>query len=291
MLNVLSLFSGIGAFERAFENVGIPFELLAYCERDPDASKSYSLIHGVPEDMNLRDVMDIDFLSVDEVVDFICYGFPCQDISNGGLQKGFFDENGERTRSGLFFEALRIIDDYRPKFAIAENVKALTHKKFTAEFNTVLESLEALGYVNYWAVLNGKDFGIPQNRERIFIVSIRKDIDRGFTFPSPIPLTLRLKDLLDDEVEERYYLSDETTKQLLLSAKVEIDSTARIRNITPIERFRLMGFTDTDYIKCLEGGVDERELEKQTGNSIIVPVIEAIYRSLGAVYEEFQPVN
>lgn len=107
-----------------------------------------------------------------------------------------------------FFEALRIIEDYRPKFAIAENVKALTGKRFVAEFETVLESLENAGYNNYWKVLNAKDYGIPQNRERVFIVSIRKDIDRGFIFPDPIPLDLRLKDMLEREVDEKYYLSD-----------------------------------------------------------------------------------
>ena len=208
MLNVLSLFSGIGAFEKALDNLGIPYKLLAYCEIDKYASKAYSIIHNVPEEKNLKDVTTIDFLSIEDRVDLITYGFPCQDISVAGKQKGFTDENGERTRSGLFFEALRIIDDYRPKFAIAENVKALTSKRFTEEFKTVLESLEEVGYVNYWAVLNAKDFGIPQKRERVIIISIRKDIDKGFTFPAAIPLTLKLKDILEDEVEEKYYLGD-----------------------------------------------------------------------------------
>ena len=106
----------------------------------------------------------------------------------------------------MFFEALRIIDDYKPKFAIAENVKALTSKKFTEEFKTVLASLDEVGYNNYWRVLNAKDYGIPQNRERVFIISIRKDIDQGFEFPDTVPLTLRLKDLLEDKVEESFIL-------------------------------------------------------------------------------------
>lgn len=215
MLNVLSLFSGIGAFEKALDNLNIPYNLLAYCEIDKYASKSYSAIHGVPESKNLHDVTKIDILDIDDRVDLITYGFPCQDISNAGKQKGFTDEDGNRTRSGLFFEALRIIDDYKPKFAIAENVKALTSKKFKEEFKTVLESLEEVGYVNYWQVLNAKDYGIPQNRERVFIISIRKDIDKGFTFPEAIPLTLRLKDLLEDDVDEKYYLSEKGTNGLL----------------------------------------------------------------------------
>jgi DNA (cytosine-5)-methyltransferase 1 len=112
----------------------------------------------------------------------------------------------------LFFEALRIIDEYRPKFAIAENVKALTSKKFAEEFKIVLESLEEIGYRNYWQVLNAKDYGIPQNRERVFIVSIREDIDKGFTFPEAVPLELRLKDMLEENVNEGYYLSETMLK-------------------------------------------------------------------------------
>ena len=208
MLNVLSLFSGIGAFEKALTNLKIPYHLVGYCEIDKYASKAYSAIHGVSEDKNLNDVTKIDILDIEDRVDLITYGFPCQDISNAGKQKGFTDENGERTRSGLFFEALRIIDEYKPKFAIAENVKALTSKKFANEFKTVLDSLDEVGYNNYYQVLNAKDYGIPQNRERVFIISIRKDIDKGFSFPQPIPLGIRLKDLLEDEVDEKYYLSD-----------------------------------------------------------------------------------
>lgn len=214
MLNVLSLFSGIGAFEKALINLKIPFNLLAYCEIDKHASKSYSAIHGVPESLNLHDVTKVDFLDVYETVDLITYGFPCQDISIAGQQKGFTDEDGKRTRSGLFFEALRIIEDFKPKFAIAENVKALTSKKFANEFRIVLEQLDAAGYNNYFAVLNAKDYGIPQNRERVFIISIRKDIDIGVTFPDPIPLTLKLKDLLEDEVDEKYYLEGKFTEMV-----------------------------------------------------------------------------
>lgn len=221
MLNVLSLFSGIGAFEKALDNLNIPYNLLAYCEIDKYASKSYSAIHGVSEELNLHDVTKVDSLDILEDVDLITYGFPCQDISNAGKQRGFTDENGNRTRSGLFFEALRIIDEFKPKFAIAENVKALTSKKFTNEFSTVLESLDEVGYNNYYQVLNAKDYGIPQNRERVFIISIRKDIDKGFSFPQPTPLELRLKDLLEDEVDEKFYLSDNRLLKIVNSKFVQ----------------------------------------------------------------------
>ena len=206
-MRVLSLFSGIGAFEKAMNRCGIECELVNYCEIDKYASKGYSLIHGVDESMNLGEITKVDTSTLHNI-DLVTYGFPCQDISNAGKQRGFADENGERTRSGLFFEALRIIEDTQPKFAICENVKALTSKKFEKEFAIVLESLEAAGYNNYWQVLNAKNYGVPQNRERVFVISIRKDIDKGFAFPVPFPLEKRLKDVLEETVDEKYYLKD-----------------------------------------------------------------------------------
>ena len=217
MLKILSLFSGIGAFEKALENIDEPFELVNYCEIDKYASKAFSLIHGVDEGLNLGDITAIDTHNLPNDIDVITYGFPCQDISNAGKQKGFTDENGERTRSGLFFEALRIIEDTKPKFAIAENVKALTGKRFTAEFKIVLDSLNDAGYKNYWAVLNAKDYGIPQNRERVFIISIRNDINHGFNFPKPYELKLKLKDVLETNVDEKYFLTDEQVKSFMTS--------------------------------------------------------------------------
>ncbi len=212
-MKFLSLFSGIGAFEKALDALGIPYELVGYCEIDKYASKSYSAIHDVPEAMNLGDITKIDEKALPKDIDLITYGFPCQDISIAGKQKGLLNEDGTQTRSGLFFEALRIIEETQPKVAIAENVKNLTGKKFKEQFQIVLASLETAGYNNYWQVLNAKDYGIPQNRERVFIVSIRKDIDTGaFKFPEGFPLELRLKDMLEAEVDEKYYLTDKMFK-------------------------------------------------------------------------------
>lgn len=209
MLKLLSLFSGIGAFEKALQNLGVPFELVAFCEFDKYAVKSYCAIHGVDESKNLGDITKVDETKLPKDIDVLTYGFPCQDISLAGKQKGLFNEDGTQTRSGLFFEALRIIEATKPKIAIAENVKNLVSKKFNAQFQIVLASLEAAGYNNYYQVLNAKDYGVPQNRQRVFIVSIRKDIDNGlFRFPKPFPLDKRLKDVLEDDVDEKYYLSD-----------------------------------------------------------------------------------
>lgn len=214
-MKVLSLFSGIGAFEKALDNLQIPYELAGFSEIDKYAVKSYCAIHGVDESMNLGDITKIDEKALPKDIDLITYGFPCQDISLAGKQRGMFNDDGTQTRSGLFFEALRIIEAIKPRIAIAENVKNLTGKKFKEQFELVLKSLEEAGYNNYWKVLNAKDYGIPQNRERVFIISIRKDIDKGFEFPEPFPLQLRLKDMLDDEVDEKFYLSNKGVNGLL----------------------------------------------------------------------------
>ena len=142
-MKVLSLFSGIGAFEKALENLNIDFDLVNYCEIDKYASKSYSLIHNVDESKNLWDVEKVDTSKLPNDIDLITYGFPCQNISLAGKQNGFFDvENGGgKTPSGLFFDALKIIKYTKPKIAIAENVKSLTSKKFKNEFDIVLSSL------------------------------------------------------------------------------------------------------------------------------------------------------
>lgn len=208
-MKVLSLFSGIGAFEKALKNLNVSFDLVAFSEIDKYATKSYCAIHGIDESANLGDITKIDETELPKDIDLCTYGFPCQDISLAGKQKGLFNEDGTQTRSGLFFEALRIIEATKPRVAIAENVKNLTSKKFNAQFQIVLESLEQAGYNNYWKVLNAKDYGIPQNRERVFIVSIRKDIDSGlFEFPKGFPLELLLRDILEDEVDESFYLSE-----------------------------------------------------------------------------------
>ena len=225
MIKILSLFSGIGAFERACCRIGLDWELVNYCEIDRWASLSYSMVNQCSESLNLRDVRAVTAETVrDRQVDLITYGFPCQDISIAGKQQGFVNDSGESTRSGLFFEALRIIKELRPRYAIAENVKALTSAKFKTEFATVLSSLEEAGYNNYWRVLNAKDYGIPQNRERVFIVSIRKDADEGdFQFPDKEPLMFRLRDMLEpaESVDEKYYLSTEREGVRRLIAELE----------------------------------------------------------------------
>ena len=221
MLKYLSLFSGIGAFESALTNLGVDYEVVNYCEIDKFASKSYSAIHGIPETKNLWDITKVNIFNLPTDIDLVTYGFPCQDISLAGHQKGLFNEDGSLTRSGLFFKALDVIEYCKPKVAIAENVKNLVGKKFKPQFDIVLDSLDKAGYNNYWKVLNAKDYGIPQNRERVFIVSIRKDIDNElFEFPKPYSLEKRLKDFLEPQVDEKYYLSDDMTDKLVFKETI-----------------------------------------------------------------------
>lgn len=216
MLNVLSLFSGIGAFEKALENLGISYNLVGFCEIDKYASKAYSLIHKVPETMNYGDITKINETQLPTNLDLLTYGFPCQDISIAGAKRGLVNEEGRKTRSGLFFDALRIIEAIKPKIAIAENVKHLTSKSMKPVFDIVLTSLEEAGYKNYWQVMNCADYEIPQSRERVLIVSIRKDLDdKSFTFPAAVPLTTCLEDFLEEDVPEAYFLSEDKIQSVI----------------------------------------------------------------------------
>ena len=274
MIKTLSLFSGIGGFEKALKNIGVEYDLVGYSEIDKFASKSYSVIHEVPETKNLGDITKINEKELPRDIDLVTYGFPCQDISSAGYGKGLFNDDGTKTRSGLFFDALRIIEETKPKYAIAENVKALTSKKFKSEFELVLKSLDEIGYNNYYQVLDAKNYGIPQHRERVFIVSIRKDIDNGkFEFPEPFELKLRLKDMLENEVDKKYYLSEKQVNSIRTSTYTQ--NARRIQEkdfcdtlcardwkdpkCVKVEPKRIGGLFDTEKSKHQAGAVWDKE--------------------------------
>lgn len=203
MYTVNELFAGIGAFRKALINLKIPHKIVGISEIDKFAIKSYEAMYGkTPNYGDISKVSKLDY------ADLWTYGFPCQDLSNAGKQKGMI--RGE-TRSGLLYEVQRLLGisalyDELPKYLIMENVKPLVGKKFLPQFEEWLDWLSSCGYNNYWQVLSAADYGIPQKRERVIAVSIRKDIDRGFTFPKPIPLRLKLLDLLESNVDEKYYI-------------------------------------------------------------------------------------
>lgn len=200
-LRILELFGGIGACSKALEKLGIDYEIADYVEIDKYAVKSFNAIHNTnfePQDITQWD-KDIE-------VDLVMHGSPCQDFSLAGLQAG--GDEGSGTRSSLMYETIRIVKKLKPKYVIWENVKNLLSKKHRHNFDAYLEIMESLGYKNYYQVLNAKDYGIPQNRERVFTISIRNDINKEFVFPEKQELKLKLKDMLEDEVDEKYYLSD-----------------------------------------------------------------------------------
>ena len=199
-MKILELFGGIGACSKALEKLGIEHEIIDYVEIDKYAVKSFNAIHGT--NFEPQDICEWG-KNID--VDLIMHGSPCQDFSISGKQAG--GEEGSGTRSSLMYETLRIVEKLKPKYVIWENVKNLLSPKHIHNFNAYLEKMRGGGYNNYYKVLNAKDYGIPQNRERIFTISIRKDIDKGFSFPIKQELKLKLKDLLEKEVDEKYYLS------------------------------------------------------------------------------------
>lgn len=206
-LKILELFGGIGACSKALEKLGIDYEIADYVEIDKYAVKSFNAIHNT--NFEPQDICNWDKKLE---VDLIMHGSPCQDFSLAGKQAG--GDKGSGTRSSLMYETIRIVDKLRPKYVVWENVKNLISKKHKHNFDAYLEAMKKLGYVNYYQVLNAKDYGIPQNRERVFTISIRKDINKVFIFPQPQELKLKLKDMLEDEVDEKYYLSDEILNKI-----------------------------------------------------------------------------
>ena len=211
VLRVLENFAGIGTQRMALENLGITHEVVGITEIDKFAIKSYEAIHG--EVNNLGDISKVDVKDVPDH-DLFTYSFPCQDISIAGKQSGF--EKGGKTRSGLLWECEKVIRVKRPKYLLMENVKNLVSKKFKQGFEEWLRALEEMGYTNYWQVLNAKDYGVPQNRERVFCVSILGEHE-PYEFPEKETLELRLKDILEDEVDEKFYLDDDKVSRLTLN--------------------------------------------------------------------------
>lgn len=219
------------------------WKLVNFCEFDTYATKSYCAIHDVDESLNLGDITKVDETKL-ESFNMICGGSPCQDFSVAGKQKGSVwtckdcgheynpltvhwskrnkcphcdSDNIEKTRSSLLVEYLRVIRANKPNFGMYENVKNIVGKQFRdTTFKLFKDELHEYGYNTYWKVLNAKDYGIPQNRERIYLIFIKKELDNGkFVFPEGFDNGIKLKDVLEDEVDEKYYISDEKVQRFL----------------------------------------------------------------------------
>ena len=373
-IKVIELFAGVGSQAMALRNIGIDYEVIGISEIDKFAYKSYEAIHGKVK--NFGDITKINKLPY---CDLLTYSFPCQDLSVAGRQKGVSKD----TRSGLLLEVERLLLKAKenrtlPKYLLLENVKNLVGKKFIKDFERWISFLNSLGYYSNWEVLNAKDYGIPQNRERVFVVSSLENIH--YNFPKQVELKSKMKDLLEEKVDDKYYLSEKllkcfsdmknrngftrgekfnprklencnsafaiTTragarptdnfiiqkghgfnkggiKENIVPAltksswqennfivninpsgkgmngnvyntdlsptlttnkgegiKILQNEDCRIRKLTPLECWRLMGFSDNDYYAAKSVGISDAQLYKQAGNSIVVTVLEAIFRNL-----------
>lgn len=361
--------------QRVYKENKMNYNLVNFCEFDKYAVKSYCAIHNVDEGLNLGDITQVDIESLPTDVDLITSGSPCQSFSVAGKQRG--GVKGSGTRSSLLWNHVEIVRHCKPKFVIWENVKNVLSKKHKPVFDAYVDEMKNMGYNSYYQVLNAKNYGIPQNRERIYVISVREDIDNNpnYTghidhnkyydrfdkslFPEPFDNGLRLRDFLEDEVEEKYYLSDKMISGFLKhnenheakgtgfkwkprdvngtatcsrvnaalaptdntikceqigdlnhykndqmnrvysdngssptittktgggrEVKILSDLSPRIRKLTPKECYRLMGFGDEDFEKA-KAVNSNSQLYKQAGNSIVVNVLEEIYKCLHNAY-------
>ena len=263
MIRVLELFAGIGACSKALTNLGIEHEIVDAVEIDKYAVKSFNAVHGTnfePQDITKWD-KDIE-------CDLIMHGSPCQDFSVAGKGAGGDKDSG--TRSSLMYETWRIVEKLKPKYVIWENVKNLLSAKHRHNFDAYLEAMERLGYRSQYQVLNAKDYGVPQNRERVFTVSIRNDLDVDFKFPEPQELTIRLKDVLEPQVDEKYYLSDEQTKRLKTTTYNTGSEEVRVQNVDG--EARTLCARDYKDPKCVRvGGLYDKEGSRHQAGSIYDP--------------------
>lgn len=204
-IKVFEAFSGYGSQALALERLRkdypkFDFEVVGISDIEENAITVYNAIHGPTHNYG-----DISKINWDEVPDFdlFTYSFPCTDISSMGKQEGFTEGSG--TRSSLLWECYRTITTKKPKYLLMENVKALTYEQNQDEFNRWIKTLEDLGYSNFYKVLNSLDYGVPQHRERVFMVSVL-DKNYQYSFPGKIPLKKTLKDIMEDEVPDRCWV-------------------------------------------------------------------------------------
>ena len=208
-VRLIELFAGIGSQAKALQRLGVDFEHYRVCEFDKYAIKSYNAIHGTDfatSDITELTANDLGIVETDKYCYMMTYSFPCQDLSLAGKQKGM--AKGENTRSGLLWEVERLLNEceHLPQVLLMENVTQVHGKKNKEHFDEWIKFLESKGYSNYWQDLNAKNFGIPQNRNRTFMVSVLGDYT--YEFPKEFPLKLRLKDMLEESVDEKFYLTD-----------------------------------------------------------------------------------
>ena len=215
-IRLIELFAGVGSQAMALKRLGANFEHYRVVEFEKYAIKSYNAIHGTDfEPMDITKIIgsDLGIIDTDKYCYIMTYSFPCQDLSVAGKQNGM--TKGSGTRSGLLWEVERLLNevDNLPQVLLMENVPQVHGKKNMEDFQRWIDFLESKGYSNYWQDLNAKNYGVAQNRNRCFMVSILGDY--SFKFPEPIELKKVMKDYLEDEVDEKYYINNEKAQKLI----------------------------------------------------------------------------
>lgn len=308
-ITFFDMFAGIGGFRLALERLG--WRCVGWCEADEWCQKTYRANFDTSGDWFWPDAAT---MPVGEMPDFdvLCAGFPCQSFSTAGRKGGFEDARGT-----LVYEVFRVLDAKRPRAFLLENVKGLACRPFRdREFKYILRTLAGLGYQVFWRVLDSRDFGVPQHRERVYIVGFREGRFRDFPWPEPVPPKARLADVLEKEVPAKYRLSGRLVYTLARLAaggrpsgrgrydtgmsRPEIGEALRVygdggpspplkrhpllvatagfvRRLTPRECARLQGFPDSFAIP-----VSDTQAYRQFGNAVTVPVVEAIGRRMEA---------
>ena len=328
-MKFIDICSGIGGFRSALERHG--HECVAFAEIDKFAKQSYRAIYDTENEEELDDitsVTDEHFRLYRGQVDLITGGFPCQAFSIAGNRRGFED-----TRGTIFFHIARAIKEIQPSYVLLENVKGLLSHDKGRTYGTIVQALDELGYFIEWGLFNSKYWGVPQNRERVYILVTRKDVwkePKLFNLlKQQTSVDTRLVDILETDVDESYFLSElghiakekygrmgkqavETIKENMeeirdgytinafnkttdksglsptLTTRPEGFKTAillvvdqlRVRKLTPLECWRLQGFTDEQFHKAKNSGVSNSQLYKQAGNAVTVNVVDAIVGEL-----------
>ena len=298
MIQILELFGGIGSPRKALQNLGVPIKAIDYVEIDAKAVRSYNEIFRKELDYKTQNVIGYNLKP-----DILIHGSPCQDFSIAGKQKGADKNSG--TRSSLMWETLKIIKRmgvWKPRVVIWENVKNVLSKHMKHNFEKYLEEMEKLGYTNSYAVLNALDFGLPQNRNRVFTISC---LDGSkFNFNTLERKKYRpIEEFLEKEVDEEYLVTQPsilnaignkgikratvikdtcytiTEHQDRCPAQVIDLGNGRYRFLTDKECWLLQGYDVEDYNNAAKVN-SKRALYKQRGNSIPVGIFESIFKQL-----------
>jgi DNA (cytosine-5)-methyltransferase 1 len=301
------------------------WKLINFCEFDKYAVKSYCAIHGIDVKLNLGDITKVDEKAL-EPFTMICGSSPCQDLSIAGKKKGAVwhckdceneynpltvhwknrgkcpkcnSENLDKSRSSLLVDFLRVIEAKRPNFGVYENVKNLVGKQFrNTTFKLFEDELSEYGYNVYWQVMNSKDYGVPQNRERLILLFIKKELDNGkFVFPKGFDNGIRLKDIMEDDVDAKFYISEERLKQFVPqeskkdSVVKQVGSVVHTGNFKNPQRGRIYSKEgcSPSLNTCGGGGLEPKILLED--NSIRKLTQKEMFRLMGFSDADYEAAN